>query len=332
MLYSNKVLLNTGQIKYTSELKEKDKLIGINNQPVFVLDNQIIQNTGIYKVATKAGTELYITENDLLTVLKENSLTDIQFSSIALLSETTIKNKKYKLVRKPEVEFDGIKCDKQKLPIDPYLFGLLLLNSSSLAGGIKMTITNKITEELIDNFLYENNMTKKAVAKGRNNSYQLIKKKRDKNKNPLYKILEDLSLADVKVKERFIPDVYKTASIKDRYALLAAFCDSSGTVNGNGYQITTSSLLFAKDVVFVARTLGLNANYRKVYKNKLPYYIVNLGGCAYKIPCLVKKIDEPKKASEYLARTFTVEYLGNGDFLKIFTSDKYLLSDGTIVI
>lgn len=331
MLYSNKVLLDTGQVKYTNELNKEDELIGFENQPVFVLNKQIIQSTDIYKIATKSGTEFYATAHNLLAIFKNNRLIGVPISDIVTLSDTTIKNKKYKLVRIPEVEFNACKITKQELPIEPYLFGLLLVNSSSFAGGIKMTITNEIAEKKINIFLKKHDMTKKPVAKGTNNSYQLIKNKHNKEKNPLYKIFEDLELADVKVKNRFIPEIYKTASVKQRYELLAAICDSSGTINGSGYQITTASILFAEDVVFIARTLGLNANYRKVYKNKKPYYIINLGGYAYKIPCLFKKVKEPDNASKHLVRTFTIEYLGIGDFLDISASDKYLLDDCTIV-
>ena len=328
MIYSNNVLLANGDVKNTTEITLNDILLGKENQRVSILSTELIKNTKIYEITTKAGTKFYTHENALISVYHKSEIIDISLADICNLDEIAIRNKGYRLYRVSEVEFDNNNC----LPIEPYLFGLMLLNLSSFSGGVKMTISNEIVNEKLQPFLDENSLETRAILKGVNNSYQIVRKKKSKKKNPLYQILEDLELDNVITNNRFIPTIYKASSVEDRYALLAAICDFSGYINGKGYQITTSSIKFAQDITFIAKTLGLNAKFSNVIKNNKPYCNINIGGNAYKIPCLIKKIKTDKiDDTNFVTRNFNVKYIGVGDFIKINASDRYLLDDCTIV-
>lgn len=327
-MYSNKILLANGEIKKAENITLNDSLLNIKNDSIPFLGTELIEQTNIYKITTKAGTEFYVDEDGTVPVYRNKEIKDIPISDICNLDEITIRNKSYRLYRLSKVEFDN----EDELPIKPYLFGLMLLNLSSFSGGVKMTISSEFVKEELQPFLDENDLEARAILQGVNNSYQIVKKHKSRNKNPLYQILEDLGLADVITNNRFIPNIYKTANVANRYALLAAICDYSGCINGKGYQVTTSSIKFAEDIIFIAKTLGLNAKFSKVIKNKKPYCNIYIGGDAYKIPCLIKKIETNNTVrTDFVTRNFKIEYLGVGDFLKVITTDRYLLDDCTIV-
>ena len=353
MIYSNNVLLANGDVKNTTEITLNDTLIGADNQNVSIFNTELIKNTNIYEITTKTGTKFYVDEDALIATYRNSEIVDVPVKDICKLDEVAIRNKGYRLYRVSEVKFIcnfvlptnpvmyrlndvtgyfEYDYDNYNLPIEPYLFGLMLLNLSSFSGGVKMTISNELVKERLQPFFDKYSLETRAILKGVNNSYQIVKKNKSRNKNPLYQILENLGLADVITKERFIPSIYKTASVEDRYALLAAICDFSGCINGKGYQLITSSIRFAEDIVFIARTLGLNAKFSNVIKNNKPYCNINIGGNAYKIPCLIKKIKTDKIDDTYfVTRNFNIKYVGVGDFIKINASDRYLLDDCTIV-
>lgn len=92
-------------------------------------------------------------------------------------------------------------------------------------------------------------------------------------KNSIFK----LGLHKKKAKDKFIPDIYKYASIEDRLALIQGIMDTDGTIKkSTGEQtLTTISKKLADDVIEVARSLGINATVyernRIGYTTKRPY-------------------------------------------------------------
>lgn len=71
------------------------------------------------------------------------------------------------------------------------------------------------------------------------------------------KIIFDLGLKDKLSHEKFIPEVYKSASLKQKENLIAGLCDSDGHVTNKGsMSISTSSEQMAKDIQEIMWSIG----------------------------------------------------------------------------
>jgi phosphate starvation-inducible PhoH-like protein len=83
--------------------------------------------------------------------------------------------------------------------------------------------------------------------------------------NPVKNIIENLGLLGCKATTKFIPEIYKYASIDDRIALLRGLMDTDGSVNKRNGEasFTTVSHQLAKDVVELVQSLGGRALIRE---------------------------------------------------------------------
>ncbi len=143
----------------------------------------------------------------------------------------------------------------KKLPIDPYLLGIILgkarveshqLEFSSMTGEMRKMITPLLPE---GSHLHEIVASKEGVTiKGEGHA-----------KHPLTDALRTMGLA-VDGPERFVPDCYLRASIKDRLRLLSGLMDSGkGLEMSSGYAapiFTTRSEAIHDDVVELVESLG----------------------------------------------------------------------------
>lgn len=119
------------------------------------------------------------------------------------------------------------------------------------------------------------------------------------------------------LKDGFIPDEYKLSTSKNREAFLAGLVDLKGRFSQQGrYELTYTNERLAKDVVFLASSLGVGAFCEKVDRGgKETHYKVNILFC-----------------EEDLKSPFTVTSIGMGDYYG-FTLDGdglYLLGDFTV--
>lgn len=330
-MISNKVLLASGDIVDTKLLKNGDVLLGPNGSFATITDVEA-PVVDVYKISTKSGPSFYLCKDN--TILnKENDEQCYKMADFYDRGDSYLKKYKIKLSRAKFAIFDN----EEKLPIDPYVLGIILTNSSSSNGGFRfaapkgsymrkvietdllpslgMTVCREVGDSIPhDNSFYVSNLL--------NHQYP----KREVNR--LIKVLKGLNLNGVKVVDRFIPDCYKYASVEDRKKLLAGIIDCSGYGDTFGFQITCASVQFAKDIVFIARSLGLTSNYRESVKNGKTYQIVHMSGDMRFLPIhhKDKNIGQDKRS-----KPFTVECLGKQQFVKISTTDEYLLQDFTII-
>lgn len=98
-----------------------------------------------------------------------------------------------------------------------------------------------------------------------NIQYTFIEKDQDLNfTNPVKNIINNLGLLGKKAWNKFIPSIYKVASVENRLELLRGLMDTDGTVKAGSGEccFCTTSKQLAKDIIEVVRSLGGKATIR----------------------------------------------------------------------
>jgi superfamily II DNA or RNA helicase len=139
---------------------------------------------------------------------------------------------------------------------------------------------------------------------------------------------------------KFIPQDYKTSDRSDRLSLLAGLLDADGSYNRRGYDFASKSEGLARDLAFVARSLGFAAyvsRQKKICTNNGAegyYFRVSLSGDLSEIPCKLprKKATKRLQKKDVLVTGFSYEEAGYDDYFgfKVDGDNRYLLSDFTV--
>ena len=179
-----------------------------------------------------------------------------------MLKSHPIKGKKgfeYRVPLCSPVEYDG----RNKLPIDPYLLGALIgdgcitltLNAANGQRPIYFSNTEQDVIERVDSCLRERGAWLCKSA-GANCQYDV------RGCKWLKEAIVELGLNKGSL-DKFIPEMYLTASRMDRERLLCGLMDTDGHVAEHGScSYATSSQQLALDVMRLARSLGYRANIR----------------------------------------------------------------------
>lgn len=142
------------------------------------------------------------------------------------------------------------------LPLDPYLFGLLLGDGSFRHNLRFSTIDDEIRDAVATAVAPECQVVP-VKGPGCDFTIQLVQRAGGV-RNPVIQTLRGLSLWGVASHGKFVPDQFKNTSIKNRLALLQGLMDTDGTVHGDGLSISfcSASLALANDVAWLVRSLG----------------------------------------------------------------------------
>lgn len=143
---------------------------------------------------------------------------------------------KYSIPITKPVDFDEV-----KVPIDPFVFGVLLT-----IGFFNKKIIATIENQNVLNYVCQ-------LMKDNNISYSL--KDNQINFN-LTKELKELGLYGKKTKDKFIPSNYLYNSIDQRYALLTAILSFAHITKKETPIVTVSSKQFAEDFKLLVQSLG----------------------------------------------------------------------------
>lgn len=140
------------------------------------------------------------------------------------------------------------------LPIDPYVLGVLI-GDGCLAGQSVRWSTPDFDGDIVDNMRAR--LTGFTIARNDASDcpqYRIMSGGRG-CRNKLKLKLEALGLR-VKSGAKFIPTIYKVASISQRLELLRGLMDTDGTAHDNRVCFCTSSPELARDVADIVRSLG----------------------------------------------------------------------------
>ncbi|MET9084103.1 helicase-related protein [Streptomyces sp. NPDC004237] len=142
------------------------------------------------------------------------------------------------------------------LPLDPYLFGLLLGDGSFRHNLRLSTIDDEIRDAVAAAVAPECRL---VPVKGSHSDYTIqLTRRAGGVRNPVIQTLRDLDLWGMTSHGKFVPDDFKNTSVKNRLALLQGLLDTDGTIHADGLSISlcSASRRLADDVAWIVRSLG----------------------------------------------------------------------------
>lgn len=228
-----------------------------------VIDIPFNNKTDIYKLTLKDGRTIEASSNHLWKVIDYSGLIKVK-STLELKENLTRDKGKYKKSIYYIPKNEGVEFKKQEIPLNPYFLGLLL------GDGTFSCITKtqvKFTSCISDMEVYMNILGYKYKTwddRHHNIYYDNIKE-----------IIKSLGLIETRSKTKFVPDIYKYNSKEIRLELLRGLLDTDGYCDKNGNcNYSSISKQLAEDVLFLARSLGINGNILEQSNKYGPIYLV----------------------------------------------------------
>ena len=245
------------------EIQIGDYLFDTKGGITKVIDIPFNNKTDIYKLTLKDGRTIEASSNHLWKVIDYNGLIKVK-STLELKENLTRDKGKYKESIYYIPKNEGVEFKKQEIPLNPYFLGLLL------GDGTFSCITKtqvKFTSCISDMEVYMNILGYKYKTwddRHHNIYYDNIKE-----------IIKSLGLIETRSKTKFVPDIYKYNSKEIRLELLRGLLDTDGYCDKNGNcNYSSISKQLAEDVLFLARSLGINGNILEQSNKYGPIYLV----------------------------------------------------------
>ena len=257
---SELVLTSTGYVPF-GEITTDHKAIGSSGKPVDILGVYPQGERDIYTVTFNDGAVAKVDGDHIWTVSKGAPIT----STASQISDMTTKeilasgikdgagNNKYSIPVAEPVEFE---CNN-KLPIGAYSLGAILGDGSICNSSPHMSSA----DDAILDYMEKDGIWADHAASW---DYRLT----NGWDGDLKHQLEKLELWGTKSHTKFIPAIYKTASISERLSLLQGLMDTDGGVERGLANYYTVSEQLANDVIEIVNSLGgiTRKSYKKIPK------------------------------------------------------------------
>lgn len=243
---STRVLTPSGWTT-VGELSLGDSVVGQNGRATEVLGVYPQGKREVFEIGFEDGAVVKCSDDHYWTVREysDGRRTSIKtlrlkdFGSISLNGRWD--QKRYSVPVVEPVEFKAA----EKLPIDPYVMGVLLAEGSlSIDGRVAWSSGDDyVVDQMINRSGYE-------VAHDRGVHYRF------RYCPDLLSDIRALGLSGVKSETKFIPEIYLRASVEDRKELLRGLMDGDGTVARGHGSYTTVSTQLKDDIIELCRSLG----------------------------------------------------------------------------
>jgi DNA polymerase I-like protein with 3'-5' exonuclease and polymerase domains len=252
---TSNILTPNGWVKM-GDLSEGDYVIGSNGGATRVMGIFPQGEKQVYKVNV-GGHVVECSEDHWWTVFDRKYRKDVLMTTKEIQDAGLKFNKTNRFAIKT---VDPVKFTKTQLPLHPYVLGVMLgdghFTDSSFSTN-DVEIAERVRELL--GCEYEVRLLPKDVP-NKVDSYRITQAfKGAKSGKALNAILRNLGFNhNSKSHEKFIPDMYKYASLEDRMWLLRGLMDTDGTCDASKPQATytTVSDRFRDDVMELVRSLG----------------------------------------------------------------------------
>lgn len=348
------VLMFDGTIKKIQDIVPGDLVMGMDSKPRTVVET----HTGyapMYTIKSKhCGPTYTVTGNHILSLKITNmsNTTDRYVSTnngnkyragdIVDISVEDFVNQSTTFQHVAKTFGVGVdfSVEDVDLPIDPYILGVWL--GDGHADGPRITtmdpeVVSAWSTQAVDGLVLkvrgkskrkENKATTYSISKTAGNFGRL---------NPFWEKFKKLNL----VKNKHIPQMYLTASRKQRAELLAGILDTDGFCDRNTMEIVQKRKNLAEQISFLARSLGLHVTQKEKFSkcqtgNGGIYYRLHIGGDFSQIPFKVPRRIPKSKIKYNNTRLFGFDIIPAGMDqyfgFSVAEADKhFLLDDFTVV-
>ncbi len=325
-------------IKQIKDIKVGDYVMGDNGTPRKVLATMYGQSE-MFRVRQTSAKDYFVNDAHILSLKKSQaSINEGRYNNFGEYTDMKVTDFMNQSNRFKE-HFRGYKTNSipykhKSVKLDPYLLGIWLGDGTSIFPQI--TTPDIEIKQYIQDYVNRHNLLL-TVNGVRGKAETLRLAKRGGLTNPIMDILREYDL----VNNKHVPQDYISNSEQVRLEVLAGLLDTDGYMSKNGYEIIQKNEGLAKQIKFIADTLGFRTsiNSKDAYCNKKYcglVYRVFINGDVWKIPCKVarKQVHESQvhKNKDWHLSQLAIEPAGIGDWCGICLdgNQHYLHSDGTV--
>ena len=274
------ILMANGKFKELGNIKHGDVVLGHNYNNGLAEPSKVIQTSRaglkkIYRFIFKDGGYVEASpEHSFPVKVRSGRDSKIIKKKVSELLEHKANyiGGSLKFQSPKKVEFSK----GSKLPIHPYLLGTLLGDGTLRDDGIMFTSKDREIIERVGKLLKKIDC---KLNKYNEIDYRIVQNKRDRRGFPVNYLLNELKKLDLikKSGEKFIPEMYKIASVSDRKLLIAGLIDTDGTFK----EYVSKSERLADDFCFIVKSLGGRAiKKEKIVNNNFTH---NLDSTFYRV-------------------------------------------------
>lgn len=302
----------------------------------------------VYEITFADGRKTQCSKDHLWQVFGGNHKKK-RYKQSQVLTTEELMNRAYKTNSYYVPLIEHVCMDDISLPMNPYILGTIIGDGCTChTNATSISSSDSFIIEKITSLLSENYSLKQA------NGYDYYIRGTDNDINSYNSIIRELGLVNKKSFEKFIPEIYKNSSLKQKIELIQGLMDTDGEVDKNGsvYFHTTSERL-KDDFVDLIRSIGGLAYVRE----RIPSYTYKdekkTGRRAYSIRIRYRNIRDlvslPRKKdrvsdnpqySDYQLRITNIEKLPTQEEMQcisvldknqLYITDDYITTHNTFV-
>lgn len=328
-----------GSVRAVQDIKFGDLLLGPDSKARMVVGTG--QGIGpLFRVTPSKGDSYIVNDAHILTLkmtggsrrstgMEDGSLIDIS------IQEYIAATKSFRHCAKGVRV--GVDYAAERIPIDPYFFGLWLGDGTSRS--VEITTADAVIAQVVEQFAADNQLrVAKRQQSGNASSTIGVRGVRGNcHSNVVSKALRVLGVWN----NKHIPQCYKVNSRAVRLRVLAGLIDADGHLHHNFFELTLKNYKLAADATEIARSLGLAAYIRQVHKTCTNngvsgrYWKVSISGDVARIPTKLtrKQAQLRTQKKDVLVTGIHVEPIGEGEYFgfELAGADRrFLLGDFTV--
>lgn len=243
--------------KTAGDIKVGDMLFDRHGKPTKVTGVYPQGKKQIYEVHLADGRIVETADEHLWSVYRRDRKKLQTINTVDMYNEGLKEGKAYrfKIPTSKAVEYA-----KTNLPVDPYVLGAFLGNGvKDMQHTLGLSSGNEFVPNEIARIIGGETQKRKSVY-----TWYFYKKDGSRFLSKMFPDEYDSLLTQTKCNEKYIPDIYKTASIEQRWALLQGLFDTDGCIEDKDrFHLTysTTSAKLRDDICEVIYSLGMNCSW-----------------------------------------------------------------------
>lgn len=230
---------------------------------------------------------------------------------------------------------EPIQFDRVELPLDPYVLGVILGDGCITGTHVGLSNADAFVIEEVRKRIEQYNL--KIHLRAQKTIDHIIVRSESKGRNYAVSALKALGLMGKYSHNKYVPHIYKYASIEQRLELLRGLLDTDWYISGKDgiIEYSTVSEQLADDVEFLVQSLGGIARRatKPLYTGKTAHRInIKLNVCPFHLP---RRKDLWSPATKYppnrIIKNITPDGMGEVTCISVGSPDQLFVADHCIV-